>query len=852
MKGSDSMRLAARSFAVSILLSLAATTAAFANVLCVKPAPSGSGCWATAYTDLQAALAAANATDEIWVASGTYKPTATTDRTISFPMKNGVAVYGGFNGTETMRSQRNPVANVVVLSGDIGMPGVSGDNSFHVVTADATVTLSGILDGLTISGGQADGGAPQNQDRGGALWVNGGSPKLVNLILTANYAAFRGGAVRVESGAPQLLGCTVVSNTVAFGAGGAGISTGAGSLDAEQCIIRSNSISGSTTGGGGVQTAGNTTLINCVIAQNSPNGVQIQGDNNKIQDCTFNANNGYGAAFLVSTSNTITNSIFWGDLVPEIFFDGSSSASISWCDVQGGSPFPGTGNVDADPLFLGAPADLRPGSGSPIVDAGNNTLVPGGTTVDVRGLPRFFDDPEVVDTGVGNVPPGIVDMGAYERIPITVTPPATQTLCAGAPATFSVTATGQPTLLYQWRKNGSPLSNGGTISGATTDTLSISTTVIGDSGSYDVVVTDGFGQSLTSAAATLTVNARPTALASGTATICAGISTPLNGSGGTSCAWAPSTGLDNAASCTPMATPDVTTTYTLTVTAANGCPSTNAASAVVTVNPVPALPVISAPLSVPVGASGASASVPNHTGSTWDWTLSGGVITAGQTTRQIVFDAGSPGTTMVCTVVESNAGCDSPLASKNIQVDFLDVPPSNTFHNYVNTVARNGVTAGCGGGNYCGPSPVTRAQMAVFLLKAEHGSSFVPDSCVGLFADVACPGGFAVDWIEQLSIEGVTGGCGGGNYCPNNPVRRDQMAVFLLKTSLGAAYTPPAATGTIFTDVPTSAFAADWIEDLYARGVTGGCLTNPLRYCPTNTNNRQQMAVFITKTFNLQ
>jgi hypothetical protein len=105
---------------------------------------------------------------------------------------------------------------------------------------------------------------------------------------------------------------------------------------------------------------------------------------------------------------------------------------------------------------------------------------------------------------------------------------------------------------------------------------------------------------------------------------------------------------------------------------------------------------------------------------------------------------------------------------------------------------------------------------------------------------------------EQLFNEGITGGCGTGMYCPNSPVRRDQMAVFLLKASLTPSYTPPPATGTVFADVPASAFAAAWIEDLYARNVTGGCLTNPLRYCPTNTSNRQQMAVFLAKTFGLQ
>jgi hypothetical protein len=72
--------------------------------------------------------------------------------------------------------------------------------------------------------------------------------------------------------------------------------------------------------------------------------------------------------------------------------------------------------------------------------------------------------------------------------------------------------------------------------------------------------------------------------------------------------------------------------------------------------------------------------------------------------------------------------------------------------------------------------------MAVFLLKAEHGSAYAPPTCTGLFLDVPCPGGFAVDWIEQLSVEGVTAGCGGGNYCPGAPNTRGQMAVFLVKT----------------------------------------------------------------------
>ena len=90
--------------------------------------------------------------------------------------------------------------------------------------------------------------------------------------------------------------------------------------------------------------------------------------------------------------------------------------------------------------------------------------------------------------------------------------------------------------------------------------------------------------------------------------------------------------------------------------------------------------------------------------------------------------------------------------------------------------------------------------MAVFLLKSKYGVCYVPPPCTGVFPDVPCPSNFA-PWIEALAAEGITGGCGGGNYCPTNPVRRDQMAVFLLKAKHGSTYVPPACSGD-FADVP--------------------------------------------------
>jgi IPT/TIG domain len=179
--------------------------------------------------------------------------------------------------------------------------------------------------------------------------------------------------------------------------------------------------------------------------------------------------------------------------------------------------------------------------------------------------------------------------------------------------------------------------------------------------------------------------------------------------------------------------------------------------------------------------------------------------------------------------------------------DFLDVPQTDLFHPSVEAVFREGVTAGCGGGNYCRDDAVRRDQMAVFLLKSEHGASYVPPPCTGVFTDVPCPGQFA-DWIEQLMTEGITGGCDEGLYCPSAAVTRAQMAVFILKTKNGAAYAPPSCSG-IFGDVACPGTFADWTEALYQAGVTGGCSSSPLLYCPDDASTRGQMAVFLSKAF---
>ena len=184
-------------------------------------------------------------------------------------------------------------------------------------------------------------------------------------------------------------------------------------------------------------------------------------------------------------------------------------------------------------------------------------------------------------------------------------------------------------------------------------------------------------------------------------------------------------------------------------------------------------------------------------------------------------------------------------------LSFSDVSPASGFYPFIEDIFHNGITGGCGAGIYCPANSVTRAQMSVFLLKSKHGASFVPPPCAGIFGDVPCPGLFA-DWIEELYAEGITGGCSASPllYCPDDSVTRQQMSAFLLKSLNGSGYVPPACAG-LFGDVTCPGLFADWIEDLYNRQITAGCGTSPLLYCPTAPNTRQQMAVFLTKTFSL-
>jgi uncharacterized protein (DUF1800 family) len=209
-----------------------------------------------------------------------------------------------------------------------------------------------------------------------------------------------------------------------------------------------------------------------------------------------------------------------------------------------------------------------------------------------------------------------------------------------------------------------------------------------------------------------------------------------------------------------------------------------------------------------------------------------------------IAPAAAPGT--LNDVVLTNPDTTTATLPGGWFANYNDVPASYLFHDAIEKITRKAITTGCGGGNYCPDSNVTRGEMAVFLLRGEHGGGYAPPAATGtVFNDVSVSTPYAA-WIERLSAEGITSGCGGGSYCPTANVTRDQMAVFLLRAEHGAGYQPPAAAG-LFSDVPAGAPFANWIEQLANEGTTSGCGGG--KYCPSDPSSRGQMAVFLAKDF---
>ncbi|MBA7711450.1 hypothetical protein ES703_120413 [subsurface metagenome] len=357
--------------------------------------------WANAYNYLKDALAVAQDGDEIWVAEGIYKPDqgggiVPGNRYATFQLKNGVTIKGGYTGYgEEVPNQRNVGLYKTILSGDLDGNDVENidpcdllghpsraENSYQVVTGSATDGTA-VLEGFTITGGNADGSYPR--DIGGGMYNYAGSPTLTNCTFSGNSALNYGGAMyNTGYSSPMLTNCTFRDNAV-------------------------------TDSGGGMfnDEHSSPTVTNCTFTGNSA------------------GNYGGGMHNSESSSPTLTNCILWADSAPNEpeIYNSLSTPTVTYSDIEGcggsgGGWDPncgadGGGNIDDDPLFIGPNGpDAIPGTADDGDANVHNVHLLGRSPCINSGDPSGDYSGQVDIDGQTRVAYSRVDMGADEVFPI--------------------------------------------------------------------------------------------------------------------------------------------------------------------------------------------------------------------------------------------------------------------------------------------------------------------------------------------------------------------------------------------------------------------------------------------------
>lgn len=358
--------------------------------------------WTDAKTDLQDALDMAPAGVEILVAEGTYRPSEPAGRDATFLLEDGVELYGGFptGGGDGTFEARDPLMYETILSGDLGTAGDTSDNAYHVVTVAPDATAAALLDGFTITGGNADGSGPTGA--GGGIYNANGDPTLRRLVIRRNRAAF-GGGMENDSGEPTLTAVIFAGNVASDDGGG---------LDTIGGVVRITSavfVGNQADDGGALSaiTGGSVELANTTLVGNAANRGVLYTSNGTLE---------------------AVNTILWGNTGAATYSAGGPIA-FTGSIVESGCPAGATctGVTSEDPHLFVTPSagddatwgtaddaygDQRLEPGSPALDAGNNAAVPAGVTIDVAGNPRFVNAPNTTRLAAAAV--DMVDLGAYE------------------------------------------------------------------------------------------------------------------------------------------------------------------------------------------------------------------------------------------------------------------------------------------------------------------------------------------------------------------------------------------------------------------------------------------------------
>lgn len=385
--------------------------------------------WTDAFTNLQDAIDTTETDGEIWVAAGTYVPTASPDdvstdtRDYAFHVDKNLKIYGGFAGTETTITERT-TGNITVLSGDLDNDNDTSDNAYHVFITDELNNTS-TIDGFTIIKGNSNGtgsitysGSTFNKNNGGGITNNNSSPNFSTLIVSNNNSGLTGGGMYNESSNPVLSNTIFTNNTATFGAG---VYNSISSPTINNTFFNNNT---SLTQGGGLENffLSSPVLTNVVFANNSGlvNGGALYNNNNctpELNNVTFysNTTNGNGGAIYNENSSNaiINNTVFYenkaNSLINDIYNDsstptGNNNAS-DFTNAPGttvtiaSNPFFNTTEIAGADGILGTTDDgLRLIGNSTLVDAGNNTY--NTESSDIAGRTRINDT--------------TIDIGSYE------------------------------------------------------------------------------------------------------------------------------------------------------------------------------------------------------------------------------------------------------------------------------------------------------------------------------------------------------------------------------------------------------------------------------------------------------
>ena len=406
--------------------------------------------WTDAFTDLQSALNTVLSGHQIWVAEGTYFPTASADRTVSFQIKHNIEIYGGFQGGETSITQRDWKTNLTILSGEIGLSTTKEDNTFVIVDYPNTSTV-GKLDGLIIQDGNANEIGGSGRVNGAAVKINAyktpsyGMLQFKNMVFRNNYASSGGGAIYVEAGnggaaLPNFELCDFINNE-SGSSGGAVYHSAYGGIDGDghisstfsKCTFLQNKAHESGAAVFNHGGSGGTCIpsfTHCDFEKNASNighgGAMYNlgtgaGSNATpmITNCRFFQNSGFAAGAIYNngtsqgnSSPEITNSTFVANFINEngkvgggggiIYNNGSvggnSNTIVTNCIIWGNL-------VDGDDTHIFKNVEGNPTISYSIVDIADcytlNKAI--GSTVNCGAGIQYNVDPKFVDEANGDL-----------------------------------------------------------------------------------------------------------------------------------------------------------------------------------------------------------------------------------------------------------------------------------------------------------------------------------------------------------------------------------------------------------------------------------------------------------------